>query len=64
MNGSLPSSEPCYAFNPADAEDMATTIAEAATFINAERAALGLPNAQTFLVMGMDIPYAKSDHAG
>lgn len=59
MSGASQLADPCYAFNPANEEDMSTTLREAALFINAERAALGLPNAGTLIVIGLDVAYKE-----
>ena len=48
-----------YAFNPDSAEDCLVPIGEIVTFINAERAAQGLPKARSILVVGSDKPYAE-----
>ena len=46
-----------YSFDPRHPEDCAITIGEIANFINAERAASGLPSAKTILILGTDASY-------
>ena len=46
-----------YAFDPDNLEDCEVPIGEIVTFINAERAAQGLPKAKSILVVGSEKPY-------
>jgi len=50
-----------YAFDPTNLEECLTPIGEIVTFINAERAAQGLPRAASIIVVGSEKPYTSFD---